>query len=152
MAGIVVGIDGSRHSDHALDWAMREAALRHMPLTVVSVCPLAGCHSGRADSFNADSSPEGASLVERTRAAAREQTDKALAGLGDSGPGAVDVEVVSGVPAEALLTAAADAEMIVVGSRGAGGFKRLAMGSVCDYMARHAPCPVVIIRHRPGPA
>jgi len=50
-----------------------------------------------------------------------------------------------GIPAEELLNAAASADMIVVGSRGAGGFKRLLMGSVAAQVTHHAHCPVVVI-------
>ncbi len=140
MAGIVVGIDGSQHSERALDWALREAALRRAPLTVLSVHPVIRGFRGHAGPY-----PQDAGLVEDTRLAAQEATDKALARLGGTRPGSVTVTAVNGIPAEALLTAAADAEMIVVGSRGAGGFERLAMGSVGDQVARHAHCPVVII-------
>ena len=54
-------------------------------------------------------------------------------------------QAVTGLPAEALLEAAADADMLVVGSRGAGGFKRLLMGSVSTQVTHHAHCPVVVI-------
>lgn len=145
MPGIIVGIDGSHHSERALDWAMKEAALRRTPLTVVSVYPLVRNSFGHADTF-----PEDAPLVERTRTATQEATDKALASLGGPGPDTVYVKVVSGIPAEALLKAAADAEMIVIGARGAGGFERLTMGSVGDQVSRHAHCPVVIIPHEKG--
>jgi len=139
MAGIVVGIDGSRHSERALEWAMKEAALRQVPLTVLTVYPLVRNILGHADAF-----PQDAERLESTRAAAQEATDKALAAMSGDRP-QVTVEALSGLPAEVLVKAAADADMIVVGSRGAGGFERLAMGSVGDQVARHAHCPVVII-------
>ena len=61
-------------------------------------------------------------------------------------PGPVgDGEVVSGTPAHELLSAAKDADLIVVGSRGAGGFTRLLMGSVSTQVSHHAHCPVVVI-------
>jgi nucleotide-binding universal stress UspA family protein len=140
MAGIVVGIDGSHHSERALDWALKEAALRHTPLTVLSVHQVIHGWTGHAAPMLQD-----APLVEQTRVAAQEATDKALAALAGPHPESVTVVAVSGLPAEALLEAAADADMIVVGSRGAGGFERLAMGSVGDQVARHAHCPVVIV-------
>jgi nucleotide-binding universal stress UspA family protein len=55
------------------------------------------------------------------------------------------VRAVSGLPSEVLLDAAAGADMIVVGSRGAGGFKRLLLGSVSSQVSQHAHCPVVVI-------
>ncbi len=140
MPGILVGIDGSRHSERALDWALREAALRQTPIKVLSVHPVMASYLGQAIAY-----PEDAKVVERSRAAAQEAVDKALARIGGPRPDSIAVEAVSGIPAEALLDAAADAEMIVIGSRGAGGFERLTMGSVGDQVARHAHCPVVII-------
>ncbi len=140
MPGIIVGIDSSHHSERALEWAMKEAALRHQPLKVLAVHPVITGWTGHGVSYQGD--PE---LVEPTRAAAQEATDKVLAGLSGARPESVTVEAVSGIPAEILLAAAADADMIVVGSRGSGGFARLVMGSVSDQVARHAPCPVVIV-------
>jgi nucleotide-binding universal stress UspA family protein len=119
---------------------MNEAALRHTAIMVISVHPVVRNILGHADTY-----PEDSPLVERSRQAAREATDKSLARLGGARPDSVTVETVTGVPAEVLLAAAADADMIVVGSRGAGGFSRLTMGSVGDQVARHAPCPVVIV-------
>jgi nucleotide-binding universal stress UspA family protein len=142
MAGIVVGIDGSHHSERALEWALNEAALRHTPLTVLSVHQVIRGWT-RAD---AGPYPGDAQLAEETRVAAQAATDKALAALSGPRPEVI-VKAVTGVPAETLLAAAADADMIVVGTRGAGGFERLTMGSVGDQVARHARCPVVIIPH-----
>jgi nucleotide-binding universal stress UspA family protein len=142
MAGIVVGIDGSHHSERALEWAMNEAVLRHTPLTVLSVHQvIRGWTRPDAGPYPGDSE-----LVEETRAAAQAATDKALASLGGARPEII-VKAVTGVPAETLVAAAADADMIVVGTRGAGGFERLTLGSVGDQVARHARCPVVIIPH-----
>lgn len=142
MGGIVVGIDGSHHSQRALDWAMNEAALRHTPLTVLSVHQVIRGWTGT----DAGPYPGDAELVEETRAAAQKATDKALAAISGARPEVV-VKAVTGVPAETLVAAAAGADMIVVGSRGAGGFERLTMGSVGDQVARHARCPVVIVPH-----
>jgi nucleotide-binding universal stress UspA family protein len=142
MAGIVVGIDGSHHSTRALDWAIKEAALRQTPLTVLSVHQVIRGWTGPY----AGPYPHDQELVQQTKAAAQEATDKALAALEGARP-EVNVVAVNGIPAEALLAASADADMIVVGSRGAGGFERLTMGSVGDQVARHAHCPVVIVPH-----
>jgi nucleotide-binding universal stress UspA family protein len=140
MPGIIVGIDSSHHSERALEWAMKEAALRHQPLKVLAVHPAIAGWTGHGVSYPGD-----AELLESTRTAAKETTDKVLAGLGGPRPESVTVEAVSGIPAEVLVAAAADADMIVVGSRGTGGFARLTMGSVSDQVARHAKCPVVIV-------
>ena len=71
--------------------------------------------------------------------------DSVVAKLGDARPSSVTVRGVSGLPAEALLDAAKDADLIVVGSRGAGGFSRLLMGSVSYQVAHHAHIPVLIV-------
>ena len=86
-------------------------------------------------------------LVVRTKAAAQELTDKVLAGIGGARPDGVTVEAVNGIPADVLLRASEDADMIVLGARGGGGFARLNLGSVSDQVAHHAHCPVVIIPH-----
>ena len=142
MAGIVVGVDGSHHSERALEWALKEGALRHTPVKVLSVQQAVAGFTGRAVAY-----PHDADQIEPTRAAAQEATDKVMARLGTR-PESVTVEAILGIPAEVLVDASADAELLVVGSRGAGGFERLAMGSVGDQVSRHAQCPVVIIPHQ----
>ena len=136
MPGIIVGIDGSGHARRALEWAVNEAAMRHAPLTVVTVNQLV---TGWGVPMVYPGDQE---LIENARKAAQEETDLVLGKMGaDSVP---SVTVQAG---EALLNAAADtdADMIVVGSRGAGGFKRLLMGSVSTQVTHHAHCPVVVI-------
>jgi nucleotide-binding universal stress UspA family protein len=140
MPGIIVGIDGSDHSKLALEWAMKEAAIRHAPLTVISVHPVIVGFSGRAVAY-----PTYEALADKVRETALEEVDKTLAQLGVPGPETVTVQGVSGFPAEVLITAGRDADMIVVGSRGSGGFSRLLLGSVSSQVTHHAQCPVVVI-------
>jgi nucleotide-binding universal stress UspA family protein len=141
MPGIIVGIDGSDHSRQALEWAVNEAAVRHAPLTVLTVCEaLAGYWGGTA------AYPGDLDHGRLAQEAAQVETDSVLRKAGeDAQPASVTVRAVTGVPAEELLRAAADADMIVVGARGAGGFKRLLMGSVSSCVTHHAHCPVVVI-------
>jgi nucleotide-binding universal stress UspA family protein len=141
MPGIIVGIDGSDHSRQALEWAVSEAAVRRAPLTVLAVSqPLAGGW-GVPVAHREGQDPTG-----RAREAAREETDRVLEKAGqEARPPSVAVRAVAGLPAEELLSAAVGADMIVVGSRGAGGFKRLLMGSVSTTVTHHARCPVVVI-------
>ncbi len=150
MPGIIVGVDGSRCSQRALDWGMSEAAVRHVPITVVTVYQPAAGHWGSAvpcpgDRARAGQAQAGRARAERARRTAQEAADKALAGLGGDRPVSVTVKAVSGNPGEQLLDAARDAAMIVVGARGAGGFARLLMGSVSTHLTYHARCPVVVI-------
>jgi nucleotide-binding universal stress UspA family protein len=140
MSGIIVGVDGSGHSDRALSWAAREAALRQVPLTVLFVHQAVVGYAGTAVYLPEDDT----TATEHTRNLAQEQASKILAGL-DAAPPQVSVQSVNGVPAEELVNAAKDADLLVVGSRGAGGFSRLLMGSVSTQVTHHAQCPVVVV-------
>jgi nucleotide-binding universal stress UspA family protein len=139
MPGILVGIDGSAHSQRALEWAAREAAIRHTSLTVLTVHQAVAGFWGGTLHYQGDES-----LVEQARAAAQAETDKVVSAL-DSRPTSVTVEAVNGIPAEEILNAGADADMIVLGSRGGGGWSRLLMGSVSSSVAEHAKVPVMIL-------
>lgn len=142
MPGIIVGIDGSARSHQALEWAVREAGIRNAPLTVLTVQPaVVSFYSTTAVAYPGDYD-----LTERTRKAALAETEEVLDQVAnDPHPTSVAVQAVLGVPAEELLRAAADADMIVVGSRGAGGFEKLLLGSVSSYAVHHGDCPVVVI-------
>jgi nucleotide-binding universal stress UspA family protein len=141
MSGIIVGIDGSGHSQRALEWALKEAAFRRLPVTVLTVHQAVRDNLGFIASYPGD-----ADLTAKAEAAARAETEKVLADLGSSRPKSVTVSGVNGIPARELIKAGEGADMIVVGSRGAGGFSRLLMGSVAGQVAQHAPCPVVVVR------
>jgi nucleotide-binding universal stress UspA family protein len=141
MPGIIVGIDGSDRSRHALEWAVNEAAIRRTPLTVLTVSEvLAG------GLWSVPAYPGDLDRAKQAEEAAQVETDSVLEKAGEkSRPASVTVRAVTGIPAEELLHAAEDADMVVVGSRGAGGFKRLVMGSVSTTVTHHAHCPVVVI-------
>ncbi len=140
MAGIVVGIDGSSCSRDALRFGAAEARLRGEPLRVVCVW-----HTPAAAYAGGGLIPE---LGEDTyRSSARRMAEDELADvLGVNGEGARRIELREGNAAEALIEASRDASMLVVGSRGRGGFARLLLGSVSQQCAGHAQCPVVIVR------
>jgi len=144
MSGIVVGVDGSDHSHRALMWAMRQAAQHHVPLTVVAVRPdpvrpLTGIYWG------AHAYPEDTHNPEVARKAIQEIVEQVGNEIGETAP-QVTVNVVTGDPAEELIKASRDADIVVVGSRGSGGFASLLMGSVSSKVTHHAACPVVVIR------
>src|SRR6516225_1614179 len=144
MSGIVVGVDGSDHSHRALIWAMRQAAQQHVALTVLAVRPdpvrpITGIYWG------AHAYPEDAHNPEVARKASEEIVEQVRNESGEPAP-QVTVNVVTGDPAEELIKASRDAEMVVVGSRGSGGFASLLMGSVSSKVTHHAACPVVVIR------
>ena len=145
MPGIVVGIDGSDHSRRALEWAIREAAVRHSPLTVLTVQPPATSYWGVGASVPIPY-PYDQDLARQAMKLAQEDTSRALEEAGpECQPASVTIEAVVALPSEALLKAAADADLLVVGSRGAGGFERLLMGSVSNQVVHHAHRPVVVI-------
>lgn len=139
MTGIFVGVDGSEHSQRSLEWAMREAEIRKMPLTVITVHPVVAGYFGAPVILAADEPAR-----EQARQGAQEAADKAAAASGDSPP-SVTIRAVSGFPAEELIEASRDADLLVVGSRGLGGFAQLLLGSVSSQVLHHAHCPVVVI-------
>ena len=90
MSGILVGVDGSGHSQRALEWAMHEAAIRHVPLTVLTVNEaVRGYYSGMA------TYPDDPARTDDARVAAQAGTDKVLAGLDGPRPESVMVKAVT---------------------------------------------------------
>jgi nucleotide-binding universal stress UspA family protein len=122
----------------SLDWALDEAALRNTSVTVLAVAPAAASIWGIAGQF--DPSPE---TQQKVKASAEEIVKEASDRHGQQ---QVTVRTVSGVPADEIIKASENADLVVVGARGAGGFARLSMGSVSSAVAHHAHCPVVIVR------
>ena len=143
MPGITVGIDGSDHSRLALAWAMREAVQHHVPLTVMTVHP-GPVRPATRIFWAVRDYPEDSQNLEFARKKVQEFADKVANEIGGTEP-EITVSVVTGDPAEELVNASRDADMLVVGSRGSGGFARLLMGSVSSQVTHHAACPVVII-------
>ena len=144
MSGIVVGIDGSDHSHRALIWAMRQAARQDVPLTVLAirpdpVRPATGIYWG------VHAYPEDTHNPEVARKAIQQIVEQTGNEIDETAP-QVTVNVVTGDPAEELIKASHDADLVVVGSRGSGGFASLLMGSVSSKVTHHAACPVVVIR------
>ena len=140
MSGITVGVDASENSERALEWAMREGALRKARVTVVGVNKVA------TNEWTGDplTSPADAPEVQKIRQAIEEKVAKIGGKVGT--PVDVQVQVVSGVASRVLIDASNDADLLVVGSRGGGGFNRLLVGSVSSQLVHHAACPVVIVR------
>jgi nucleotide-binding universal stress UspA family protein len=140
MPGIIVGVDGSGHSQRALEWAMKEAAIRRSPLTVFTVSEAVRGYYGGTAVY-----PDDPVRTEAAREAVKAETEKVLAGLERPHPEPVTVKAVHGFPVEELIDVSKDADMLVLGSRGAGGFTRLLMGSVAGQVVQHAHCPVLIV-------
>jgi nucleotide-binding universal stress UspA family protein len=144
MPGIVVGVDGSDHSRRALIWAMRQAAVQHAPLTVVTVRP-DPVRPVTSIYWGVRAYPEDIHNPDVARKAIQEIAEQVRNEIGETAPQAT-VNVVVGDPAEELIKASRDADLVVVGSRGSGGFASLLVGSVSSKVTHHAACPVVVIR------
>lgn len=132
---IVVGVDGSTGGREALRFAMAEARLRGAELQAVSAWRYPYSY--------------GESLVivsdDDLKAAAERGLIEAIAAAGEQVGVQVEPVVRQGRAASVLLESAADADMLVVGSRGRGGFAGLLLGSVSQKCVQHAPCPVVVV-------
>jgi nucleotide-binding universal stress UspA family protein len=137
--GVIAATDGSEESLRAVQWAAREAVLRHDALRIVSVPTLlprmSPDRAGRETVASVLEQDAARTLARATQRAAQTEPDLA-----------VTTELLAGSPAQALLKATADASLLVVGSRGAGGFTAMILGSVSRYLATRAPCPVVVAR------
>jgi nucleotide-binding universal stress UspA family protein len=144
MPGIIVGVDGSPNSERALDWAMKQAAAVQAPLTVIAVHEVPKSYWGHIPVIG----PADESLLANLRQAAEEMTQKAASRLGDARPASVTVHAVSGFVVKELVDASQDADLVVVGARGVGGFTRMVMGSVSNEVVQHSACPVVIVPHK----
>jgi nucleotide-binding universal stress UspA family protein len=133
---IVVGVDGSAASKETLRFALEEARQRHAQLHVVHAFlewePIPG-----TDEIEQDRSPQDREVW--LEAIVREA-------LGEVADVEITLSTVEDDPAPALLAAAQNAELLIVGSRGHGGFAELLLGSVSQQCAHHAPCPLVIVR------
>ena len=137
MKTIVVGVDGSECAEKALAWAVGEARLRGDRVRAVHAWeyPVNGAVYGLM----------GPQLgLEELRDAAKATLEEAVEPLQNGVP--IEQVVVEGPAAHALMSASRDADLLVVGSRGRGGFKRLLLGSVSTQCAHHSRCPVVIVR------
>lgn len=141
METIVVGVDGSAASVDALRWALREAALRGAAVQVV--------HSWLPPTLAAKAPMAwDAEYLSLFRRDAETVVEDALDAVGEVPDGVVvEKAVIEGPAAQTLVEAAADASLLVVGSRGRGGFAELLLGSVSHHCVHHASCPVVVVRH-----
>jgi nucleotide-binding universal stress UspA family protein len=139
----VVGVDGSEESRAALRWSADEAVTRGARLEVV--CAWDVPFSGLATSY----SPEPTGLPDPREIARRAENavDRTLREvLGGDTPLEIERVVEAGDPATVLLRRSEGADLLVVGSRGHGGFSRLLIGSVSGECVRYATCSVVVIR------
>ena len=147
MSTIVVGVDGSPGSLEALRFAIEEARIANATVKAVAAWHVPPAAYGVDGPFR--------SMTKSFRLAAEAKLAKALEEVGAANCGVtVTPELVRGQPADVLCESAESAALLVVGSRGLGGFRGLLLGSVSQQCAHHAPCPVVITPPKaraPGP-
>lgn len=133
----MVGVDGSPAADRALVWAVEEASSRGATLEVCALwhVPVSASSVPGFVDYDLFSEP------------ARQAADKAVAGAREIDP-ALRVEVVTaeGFPAPRLIEESKGAVLLVVGSRGLGGFQGMVLGSVSRHCAEHSHCPLLIVR------
>jgi nucleotide-binding universal stress UspA family protein len=133
--GIVVGVDGSATSELALRWAVDQARRTGQTVRAVSVWDYPTYYGEAYLDDRVD-------WAQDSRTALKKAVEHVLSGA--DWP-QVEQQVVQGHPARALLDAAAHADLLVVGSRGHGGFAGMLLGSVSQHLAAHSPCPVVVV-------
>jgi nucleotide-binding universal stress UspA family protein len=136
-ARIVVGVDGSEGSRHALRWAARQAELTGATLEVVTAWEYPVTYGW------VPVPPEDYALEDF---ATKSQADAITEVLGDKAPATLKRTVLRGHPAEVLVQASEGADLLVVGSRGYGGFTDAMLGSVSTFAIHHAHGPVTVIR------
>jgi nucleotide-binding universal stress UspA family protein len=132
---VVVGIDESKGSNAALEWAIDEADLQSAALTIVHAWSYP---------YGLDSPAAAVRDVMRVDAACA--LDRAVERANSRGGARVDGRLVEGNAAESIIEAAEGADLIVVGSRGRGGLRALLLGSVSSAVIHHAQCPTVVVR------
>jgi nucleotide-binding universal stress UspA family protein len=141
---IVVGVDESEGAADALRWAVREAEARDATVTAVLVW-------GWLDQHPQDPTEPFDPHFDEAAALTRVESivDRALDG---AVPAGLRLQEVNELAGPGLVQAAADADLLVVGARGMGGFKGLLVGSVSQHCLHHAPCPVVLVKHQDDPS
>lgn len=152
MGYVLVGIDGSDAARDALAWAGHAARRFELPLRIIhayiqDISTQTGPAALRGATIHSgDPEPGGPRRHDESREVARHIMEEVL---GQEAAEAAELIIIDGRPSDILLRHARDAEMVVVGSRGIGGFGGRLLGSVSQRLAQEATCPVVIIR-RPG--
>jgi nucleotide-binding universal stress UspA family protein len=156
VPAVVVGVDGSAGAQEALRWALAEGRLRNSPVRVVHAWTFGYIASSAEGYLYGDGwvNPYTSAGVDLSdlHSAAEELLERSLVDIGDETSGVeIERQVVQGAAAAILVSAVAPGDLLVVGSRGHGGFVGLLLGSVSQHCVHHAPCPVVVV-HAPKPA
>ena len=146
VPAVVVGVDGSAGAKEALRWALAEARLRKAPVRAVHAWMFGyiggylywgGGALGAYTSLGVD--------LGGLHEAAEDLLERAIADAGETEGIEIERQVIQGPAAQVLIEAAFPGDLLVVGSRGHGGFAGLMLGSVSQQCVHHAPCPVVVV-------
>lgn len=144
MSVIVVGVDHSEQAKKALHFALEEAKLRNSKLRVVHAWQYGTISTDGVGGFYPPVA--GADVNEVREAAERSLEETLRQSLGNTDSVEIERGLVKGRPAQVLVDESRAADLLVVGSRGHGGFTELLLGSVSQQVSHHAACPVVIVR------
>jgi nucleotide-binding universal stress UspA family protein len=148
MSVILVGVDYSEGARAALAFAHEEARLRGGTLRAVHAWQFGVVDYGGFGGFET-SVPGTGDILELRDVAAAALDATVREALRDLDEVNLEQRVIEGTPGAVLVDESRDADLLVVGSRGRGGFAQLLLGSVSQQCAHHAACPVVIVRSRP---
>lgn len=135
--GVVVGVDGSASSRKALEWALEYAAALDLTVTAVQAWQTPAYYGTGAMVL------PGQEIEDEARRGLEKTVDEIAAAWPQVH---VERRIKEGHPAKVLLEVADEARMLVVGSRGHGGFVGAVIGSVSQYCVTHAHCPVLVVR------
>ena len=141
---IVVGVDGSEHARRTLEWAVEEARLRKWMVIAVHAHSIPPVFVGPDPILGSPGAIPDPGVIEQLEGSAEGMLANEIDQV-DSDDVTIEARVVTGSAPDALLRAAREGDLLVVGSRGLGGFKGLLLGSVSQQVVHHAPCPVVIV-------
>jgi nucleotide-binding universal stress UspA family protein len=142
---VVVGVDGSMQAQRALAWAVEHAARREARVEVLGVYETYSAPGPYGGEFMRIASPES---EQRFRRRVERVTAESLAAVDVPTGVAVDTSVEAGHPANVLIERSTEADLVVVGSRGLGGFSGLLLGSVSRQLLHHGASPVAVVRDR----
>ena len=133
---IVVGVDGSPDSGEALRWALAQAEATGAQVHAVCAWEVPVTVLLMPTATEQDYADRAVQVLDQTLAEV----------VGDAPPVVVRAEALEGRPARVLVTQAAGADLLVIGSHGRGELPGMHLGSVASYCVHHAPCPVVLLR------
>ena len=137
-AKIVVGVDGSDAANQALYWAVKESRLRKATVIVVHAWEYPALAYGAYPNEALDLETGGNEILAKAVALGHSIDPDAL----------ISTVLKEGNPVVILAHEAKDTDLLVVGSRGHGGFTSLVLGSVSSQLAHHAKVPLVIVHNR----